>query len=225
MFDHSYNTVAVQKKQRRFKEWEGRTSLAPTPEPALLFTRTVAIDILARNSDAFAAAAAAAASPTGPARATPPQAATAPAAAPAAPPLAIAPAPAGSKALIVCREGAEEASVAEQWATRSRGGGATVSVCPPGYLDSHGKSNAGAYDSIVVEAWEGLPETALAEVGVCSCLLKAAAKRGGGREASLREVGALLFACMDFAASLKVWRVLASLYTEPARYMIRSRSF
>eukprot|EP00752_Nemacystus_decipiens_P006675 g6002.t1 len=85
------------------------------------------------------------------------------AAAPPAP-LAIPPAAAGSKALIVCREGAEEASVAEQWATQSRGGGATVSVCPPDYLDSHAKGNTGTYESIVVEAGEGLGSATLGQV-------------------------------------------------------------
>lgn len=61
-------------------------------------------------------------------------------------------------------EGSEEASVAEQWATQSRGGGATVSVCPPGYLDSHAKGNTGTYDSIVVEAGERLEGAALGQV-------------------------------------------------------------
>eukprot|EP00903_Cladosiphon_okamuranus_P015378 g14204.t1 len=88
------------------------------------------------------------------------------AAAAAAPPapLAIDPAPAGTKALIICKEGSEGASVAEQWATQSRSGGAAVSVCPPGYLDSHTKSNTGSYDSIVVEAGDGLEGAALGQV-------------------------------------------------------------
>ena len=92
-----------------------------------------------------------------------PQALAAAAAAPPAP-LAVPPAAAGSKALIVCHEGSEGASVAEQWATQSRGGGATVSVCPPDYLDSHAKSNKGTYDSIVVEGGEGLESAALGQV-------------------------------------------------------------
>ncbi|CAM9665568.1 unnamed protein product, partial [Ectocarpus fasciculatus] len=72
------------------------------------------------------------------------------------PPLSLAPAPAGSKALVVCRRGSEEASSAQQWASRSRSDGATVSVCPPGHLESHARANAGAYDTIVVEeAGEG----------------------------------------------------------------------
>lgn len=37
-------------------------------------------------------------------------------------------------------------------------------MCPPGYLDSHARGNTGAYDSIVVEAGEGLEGAALGQV-------------------------------------------------------------
>ncbi|CAN0266602.1 unnamed protein product, partial [Hapterophycus canaliculatus] len=69
------------------------------------------------------------------------------------PPLSLEPAPAGCKALVVCLEGSEEASVAQQWAGRSRGAGANVSACPPSFLGSllSKAAHAGAYDSIVVE--------------------------------------------------------------------------
>lgn len=66
--------------------------------------------------------------------------------------------------MVVCTQGAEEASVAAQWATQSRAGGATVGVCPPDLLDSHAKFNSGTYDSIVVEAGGGLGDAVLAEV-------------------------------------------------------------
>lgn len=84
--------------------------------------------------------------------------------APPVEPLAIAPAPAGSKVMVVCTQGSEEASVAAQWATQSRAGGATVGVCPPDLLDSHAKFNSGTYDSVVVEAGGGLGDAVLGEV-------------------------------------------------------------
>ena len=83
---------------------------------------------------------------------------------PPAPPLAIAPAPTGSKALVVCAEGREEETVAAAWAAASRRGGAAVSVCPPGFLGSHVGTSAGTYDSIVVEDGENVSGAALGEV-------------------------------------------------------------
>lgn len=37
-------------------------------------------------------------------------------------------------------------------------------MCPPGYLDSHAKGNTGTYDSIVVEAGDGLEGAVLGQV-------------------------------------------------------------
>ncbi|CAM9594828.1 unnamed protein product [Ascophyllum nodosum] len=79
-------------------------------------------------------------------------------------PLSIAPAPVGFKALVVCAEGSEEASIAAGWAVTSRGAGATVSVCPPGFLASHSKTAAGTYDSVVVEGGEAVGADVLEEV-------------------------------------------------------------
>ncbi|CAM9501631.1 unnamed protein product [Ectocarpus sp. 4 AP-2014] len=94
------------------------------------------------------------------------------------PPLSLAPAPAGSKALVVCRRGSEEASAAQQWASRSRSDGATVSVCPPGHLESHARANTGAYDMIVVE-----------EAGEGAVLGQARDAGGGGGVVKLLKAG------------------------------------
>lgn len=72
--------------------------------------------------------------------------------------LTLIPAAAGSKALVVCLDGSEEALVAAEWAAESRGAGAAVTVCPPGFLVSHAKSAAGSYDFVVVEKGAGLVE-------------------------------------------------------------------
>ena len=72
----------------------------------------------------------------------------------------------GFKALVVCAEGSEEASIAAGWAVTSRGAGATVSVCPPGFLASHSKTAAGTYDSVVVEGGEAVGADVLEEVTV-----------------------------------------------------------
>ncbi|CAM9216807.1 unnamed protein product [Scytosiphon promiscuus] len=82
-------------------------------------------------------------------------------------PLSLAPAPAGSKALVVCLEGSDEAAVAQQWAGESRGAGANVSACPPSFLGSllSKADHAGAYDSIVVEtAGAGVEGAVLGQV-------------------------------------------------------------
>ncbi|CAN0348513.1 unnamed protein product, partial [Ectocarpus sp. 13 AM-2016] len=106
------------------------------------------------------------------------------------PPLSLAPARAGSKALVVCRRGSEEASAAQQWASRSRSDGATVSVCPPGHLESHARANAGAYDTIVVE-----------EAGEGAVLGQARdAGRGGWGEGEPPKAGGNVNLCTDAAA-------------------------
>lgn len=69
--------------------------------------------------------------------------------------LTLIPAAAGSKALVVCPDGSEEALVAASWAAESRGAGAAVTVCPPGFLALHAKSAAGSYDFVVVEEGAG----------------------------------------------------------------------
>lgn len=92
--------------------------------------------------------------------------------------LSIAPASTGSKALVVCAEGSEEASVAAGWASASRGAGAAVSVCPPNFLESHAKGSAGTYDSVVVEGGgkeggSGVSSGVLGEVRIqyyCFCV-------------------------------------------------------
>ncbi|CBJ31697.1 conserved unknown protein [Ectocarpus siliculosus] len=127
------------------------------------------------------------------------------------PPLSFAPAPAGSKALVVCRRDSEEASSAQQWASRSRSDGTSVSVCPPGHLESHARANAGAYDTIVVEeAGEG------AVLGQVVKLLKAggninvAASSQGGEAAAAALKRALTFAgFLNVAANPEDPRVLS----------------
>lgn len=68
----------------------------------------------------------------------------------------------GHKALVVCVEGSEEASIAASWASESRGAGAAVSVCPPSFVEQHAKGATSTYDSVVVEGGEeGLDDSVL----------------------------------------------------------------
>lgn len=72
---------------------------------------------------------------------------------------------------MVCAEGEEEATVAAAWASASRGAGAAVSVCPPGFLGSHAGASAGTYDSIVVEDGERGSGAVLGEVRSTAVIL------------------------------------------------------
>ncbi|CAN0031557.1 unnamed protein product [Pylaiella littoralis] len=121
--------------------------------------------------------------------------------APPAAPLTIAPAQAGSKVMVVCTQGSEEASVAEQWAAQSRAGGAIVGVCPPDLLDSHAKLNSGSYDSVVIEAGKGLGDAVLGEV---SKLLKVGGKVNVALEEDGGGAAAVVKRALTFAGFLKV---------------------
>ncbi|CAM9235773.1 unnamed protein product [Choristocarpus tenellus] len=78
--------------------------------------------------------------------------------------LSLNPAPAGSKALVVCSDKHEDGGRAAGWAAASRGQGATVSVAPPEYLATH-KNGSGreAYDWVVIEDATVAPGEALLE--------------------------------------------------------------
>lgn len=134
----------------------------------------------------------------------------------------MAPAAPGSKALVVCSEGREEAVTAAGWAAASRGAGAAVSVCPPDHLSSHAKAAAGSYDFVVVEeAGKGKGEISDAVLGEVSgsddngfdCAFVGAGAgargRGAGRILNVKLGGNLCFSVLVcFGAFLRYRELL-----------------
>lgn len=114
---------------------------------------------------------------------------------------------------MVCAEGSEQASVATGWASASRAAGATVSVCPPGFLDSHAKASSGTYDLVVVEGGEGVGDAVLEGVRMGGVRWNLAVQGGGGRGGDMLCVLSYFEVCMHApgAGFGKPWPLALSL--------------